>query len=161
MMGKIVSIRSFTAMFYHPAMHSQEALERNKSIVIRFNREVIEQGNEDAFRELIAADFVNRTAAPGMPNGPEGMLHTFNRVLRPALPDLTVTIHEQVAEGDKVTTRKTLSGTLRGPLLGVAATNERIQIEVIDIVRIENGRYAEHWGINNLPSVLAMLRGSG
>lgn len=145
-------------MFYDRAMHSRERLKQNKAVVVRFNREVIEQGSEDAFRELVAPDFVNRTAAPGMPNGPEGMLHTFNRVLRPALPDLTVTIHEQIAEGDKVTTRKTISGTQRGPLLGVEATNQRIQIEVIDIVRVENGRYQEHWGINTLPTVLALLR---
>lgn len=145
-------------MLYHWTMNSREALEQNKAIVTRFNREVIERGNEDAFRELVAEDFVNRTAPPGTPNGPDGLLYTFNRVLRPALPDLTVTIHEQLAEGDKVTTRKTISGTHRGPLLGVAATNQRIQIEVIDIVRIENGRYAEHWGINTLSTVLAALR---
>jgi predicted ester cyclase len=139
-------------------MQSHQRLDENKAVVIRFNREVIERGDESAFRELMAPDFLNRTAPPGMPAGPEGMLYMFNRVLRPALPDLVVTIHEQVAEGDKVTTRKTISGTHRGPLLGIDATNQRIQIEVIDIVRVENGRYAEHWGINTLPSVLAQLR---
>jgi predicted ester cyclase len=145
-------------MFYHRAMHERETLDKNKSTVVRFNREVIERGDENAFRELVAVDFVNRTAPPGTPDGPEGLLHVFNRVLRPALPDLTVTIHEQVAEGDKVTTRKTISGTLRGPLLGVDATNQRIQIDVIDIVRVENGRYVEHWGMSTLSAVLARLR---
>jgi predicted ester cyclase len=139
-------------------MDERETLERNKAIVVRFNRDVIEKGNEAAFRELMAPDFVNRTAHPGAPAGPEGMLHTFNGILRPAFPDLTVEIHDQVAEGDKVTTRKTLRGTHRAELFGIAATGRQVAIEVIDIVRVRDGRYVEHWGVNTLPVVLAKLR---
>jgi predicted ester cyclase len=141
-------------------MRDEEELQRNKAVVVRFNKEVIERGDEAAFRELMAPDFVNRTAPPGAPTGPEGMLNTFNRVLRPAFPDLSVEIHEQIAEGDKVTTRKTIRGTHRGDLFGVAPTGKSVAIEVIDIVRIADGRYAEHWGVNTLPSVLAALRGA-
>jgi predicted ester cyclase len=130
----------------------------NKAVVARFNKEVIERGDEAAFRELMAPDFVNRSAPPGMPSGPEGMLYTFNKILRPALPDLTVEIHDQVAEGDKVTTRKTIRGTHRGELLGVPATNKPVAIDVIDIVRVRDGRYVEHWGVNTLASALAQLK---
>ena len=137
----------------------EDVLKTNKAAVVRFNREVIEQGNEDSFRALVAPGFVNRTAPPGMSAGADGMLFTFKRVLRPAFPDLKVEIHDQVAEGDKVTTRKTLRGTHRGELLGIPATNEAVAIEVIDIVRLENGRYAEHWSVNTLGSVLSALRG--
>jgi predicted ester cyclase len=137
---------------------NEETLLANKSIVRRFNKEAIERGDEHTFSELMAPEFVNRTAAPGVPSGPDGMLHTFNRVLRPALPDLLVEIHEQIAEGDKVTTRKTIHGTHRGELFGIPPTNKRVAIDVIDIVRLENGRYVEHWGMNTLPAVLASLR---
>jgi predicted SnoaL-like aldol condensation-catalyzing enzyme len=58
-----------------------ETLTANKAVVVRFNKEVIEQGNEATFRELMAPEFVNRSAHPGAPTGPEGMLATFNRVL--------------------------------------------------------------------------------
>ncbi len=139
-------------------MTSEETAKLNKQVVARFNKEVIERGNEAVFRELMAPDYVNRTAAPGAPAGADGMIFTFNQVLRPALPDLTVEIHDQVAEGDKVVTRKTLRGTHRGTLLGVPATNRPVAIEVIDIVRLRDGRYLEHWGINTLQVVLAQLR---
>src|SRR5580704_10106487 len=135
----------------------EQTLRTNKTVVARFNKEVIEQGNEATFRELMAPDFVNRSAPPGAHTGPEGMLFTFNRVLRPAFPDLSVEIHDQVAEGDKVTTRKTIRGTHRGELFGIAPTGKGVEIDVIDIVRLDNGRYAEHWGVNTLPSVLAIL----
>ena len=75
---------------------ADEILRRNEAVVIRFNKKVIEKGDERAFQELMAQDFVNRAAAPGAPSGPEAMLATLNRVLRPAFPDLTVDIHDQL-----------------------------------------------------------------
>jgi steroid delta-isomerase-like uncharacterized protein len=135
-----------------------DLLRRNKELVIRFNKEVIERGDVDAFRQLMSPSFINRTAAPGAPSGPEGMLQTFNAILRPALPDLVVEIHDQIAEGDKVTTRKTIRGTHRGEFLGIPPTGKQVAIDVIDIVRLKDGQYVEHWGINSLSAVLAQLR---
>ena len=128
-----------------------------KAVVRRFNIEVIQEGNEAAFQALMAPGFVNHAAPPGAPNGPESMWNTFQNILRPALSGLTVSIHDQIAEGDRVTTRKTITGTHTGPLLGVPATGREVSISVIDIVRVQDGRYAEHWGLNTLPMVLADL----
>ncbi|SPL62383.1 ester cyclase [Ochrobactrum soli] len=128
-----------------------------KAVVRRFNIEVIQQGNEAAFHALMAPDFVNHAAPAGAGNGPESMWNTFQNILRPALSGLTVTIHDQITEGDKVTTRKTINGVHTGPLLGVPATGREVSISVIDIVRVQDGRYAEHWGLNTLPLVLAEL----
>ncbi|HZY48198.1 MAG TPA: ester cyclase [Devosia sp.] len=134
-------------------------LDRNKAVVRRFNERVIEALDEAAFRDLMAPGFVNHSAPPGAPTGADGMWNTFANVLHPAFPDLRVTIEDQVAEGDKVVTRKTIAGTHRGALMGIAPTGRAVSISVIDIVRIEDGRYAEHWGVNTLPAVLAQLRG--
>ena len=41
---------------------------------------------------------------------------------------------------------------------GVEATGRPIHIDVIDIVRVEEGRYAEHWGVNTLSTVIANLK---
>ena len=139
-------------------LNDEETRQANKATVLRFNKEVIEEGRDEVFQALMAPDFVNRTAPLGLPPGPEGMAIMFNQILRPAFPDLRVQIHEQIAEGDKVTTRKTLHGTHRGELMGIAPTGEPVTIEVIDIVRLKEGRYAEHWGVNTLASVLAQLR---
>jgi predicted ester cyclase len=139
-------------------MSHQDHLTANKEAVTRFNRDVIERGDPDAFRALVADTFVNRTAPPGAPAGPDGFRAFFEGVLRPAFPDLRVEIHDQIAEGDKVTTRKTLRGTHRGDLFGIPPTGRSVAIEVVDIVRLEAGRYVEHWGVNTFPSVLADLR---
>ena len=129
----------------------------NKEVVRRFNIEVIQNGSEAEFRALMSPHFVNHAAPQGMPNGPDSMWNTFQNVLRPALSNLRVTIHDQIAEGDKVTTRKTISGVHTGTLLGCPATGREVAISVIDIVRVEGGQYAEHWGLNTLSSVLTAL----
>ena len=135
----------------------QTTTEQNKSIVRRFNKEVIEQGNPDSFAALMDEQFINHSAPAGMDNGPKGMQYFFESILRPALPDVQVTIYEQVAEGDLVTTRKIISGTQTGVLLGIAPTGREISIDVIDIVRVKDGKYKDHWGITTLPSVMASL----
>lgn len=131
--------------------------DENKEVVRRFNIEVIQNGSEAAFHALMSPDFMNHATPPGMPQGPESMWNTFEKVLRPALSNLKVVIHDQIAEADKVTTRKTISGIHSGTLLGVPATGRELTISVIDIVRIEGGRYAEHWGLNTLSNVIATL----
>ncbi|PWC59690.1 ester cyclase [Azospirillum sp. TSH7] len=129
----------------------------NKELVRRFNIEVIQNGNEAAFNALMAPDFINHAAPQGMPNGPESMWNTFQNILRPALSGLRVIIHDQIAEGDKVTTRKTISGVHSATLAGIPATGRDVAIDVIDIVRVQDGKYAEHWGVNTLSNVLAAL----
>jgi predicted ester cyclase len=134
--------------------------EENKAVVRRFNKEVIEQCNFEAFNAIMHKDFINRTAPPGS-NGAEGMWHTFNTILKPAFPDLSVEIYDQVAEGDKVTTRKSIIGTHQGELMGISPTNRKVKIDVIDIVRLHDGKFVEHWGINTLQTVIAELKNKG
>ncbi|WP_263385512.1 ester cyclase [Granulicella arctica] len=134
------------------------SIESNKAAVRRFNLEVIQEGNKTSFNNLMAHNFINHSAPEGASNGPEGMWHTFQNILKPALSDLRVTIQDQIAEGDKVTTRKTITGIHEGVLLGIPPTHKQVVIDVIDVVRLENGRYAEHWGMNSLASVIAMLK---
>lgn len=93
-----------------------------------------------------------------MDNGPAGMIYFFNEILRPAMPDIHVTIHRQVFEGDLVTTRKTISGIQTRALLGIPATGRAVNIDVIDIVRVKDGKYLEHWGITSLSEVLSQLQ---
>ena len=137
-----------------------DSLEKNKAAVRKFNKEVIEQCNWETFNAIMDKDFINQTAPAGS-NGADGMWNTFNNILRPAFPDLKVEIYDQVAENDKVTTRKAIVGTHKGVLMGIAPTGRQIKIDVIDIVRLKNGKYFEHWGINTLQSVLAELKKEG
>ncbi|KNC17604.1 ester cyclase [Pantoea sp. RIT-PI-b] len=132
--------------------------EQNKAIVRRFNQQVIADGNRQAFEQLVAENFINRSAPAGAPNDRESLWHTFDQILRPAFSELQVQIEDQIAERDWVTTRKTIRGIHSGSLMGIAPTGLAVTIAVIDMVRIEAGKYAEHWGMNTLQAVINQLR---
>jgi predicted SnoaL-like aldol condensation-catalyzing enzyme len=120
--------------------------EQNKAIVTRFNKEFIEQGNLQAFEEIVAPDFVNRSAATlNIPAGRDGIKDYIMHVLRIALTDINVQIFDQIAEGDTVVTRKSISGLQVGEFLNKPATNQRITMHLIDIVTLKDGLYKEHW----------------
>ncbi len=65
---------------------------------------------------------------------------------RTAFPDLHFTIEALIAEGERVVFQCTLRGTHLGAFMGHAATGRSMVIGLIDIVRIVNGRFVEHWG---------------
>jgi steroid delta-isomerase-like uncharacterized protein len=134
-----------------------QTTEQNKAAVIRFNKEFIEAGNMETFAELVSNDLINHSAPAGAPNGPESMVYFIQGILKKGFPDLTVEILDQVAEGDKVTTRKTFRGTHSDDFMGIPPSQKKVTISVIDIIRLEDGKYAEHWGFSNLAEVMADL----
>ncbi|MHA4808076.1 ester cyclase [Flavitalea flava] len=131
--------------------------DQNKAIVIRFNKEVLEQGNRQTFDELIADEVINHEAPPGTSKGPDGMIHFLWDILRTGFPDIKVEILEQVAEKDLVTTRKRFTATHTGEIMGIPPSHKKVSIKVIDMIRLQNGKFIEHWGISNLQEVLAQL----
>jgi predicted ester cyclase len=137
--------------------YMQTQTEFNKSIVRRFNKEFIEEGKNDSLDILVAENFVNHTVKMGASKGKDGLIFLLDQVLRPAFPDIRVEIFDQVAEGDKVTTRKEIHATHKGQFMGIAATGKRVVIEIIDIVRLEGGKYIEHWSIMNMYGLLAQI----
>ena len=105
--------------------YMQHTTEQNKQLVIRFNKECIEKRDRKSFEELVAEDVVNHAAPPGTSQGPDGMIHFLQNILRTGFPDLSVEILEQVAEGDLVTTRKAIHATHSGDFMGIPPTGKR------------------------------------
>ncbi len=135
----------------------QTTTEQNKAAVLRFNKEFLEQGNVNAFNELISDDVVNHSAPLGSPSGPESMRYFLQNILRKGFPDMKVEIFDQVAEGDKVTTRKAIHATHLGEFMGIVASNKKVTIHVIDIIRLRDGKCVEHWGVSNLGEIITQI----
>jgi steroid delta-isomerase-like uncharacterized protein len=117
--------------------------EKNKALVLRLIDEAQSNGRFDVIDELLADDFVDHTPLPGVPPTRDGIKMLFG-YLRSAFPDLRVHVQEQIAEGEKVATRKVFEGTHRGEFLGAPPTERTISFEVIDILTFRDGRIAEH-----------------
>jgi hypothetical protein len=74
-------------------------------------------------------------------------------------PDFRATILDQVAEGDRVVTRKVFHGTHLGPFQGIPPTGRQVEIHLIDIVRVADGQIVEHWNSVDRLGLLAQLGG--
>ncbi len=112
------------------------------------------QGDLAAIDELFAADHVEHQV--GIEPGREGVKGSI-RYLRTAFPDLHLTIESTVADGDRVWTRISATGTHQGPFMGAPATGRLFRIDVIDIVRVVDGRIVEHWGVADRLSLVQQL----
>jgi steroid delta-isomerase-like uncharacterized protein len=133
-------------------------LEKNKAIINHFDEACIEQNNAAALDELVADHVINHAAQPGMPNGKDSF-HHFLDALHAGLSDIKVVALRQVAEHDLVVTHKVISGTHSGTFFGIPATGRPVSFEAIEIIRLEDGRYAEHWVQSNMAAVLGALQG--
>ena len=99
---------------------------------------------------LVAADHVGHLPI-GDHYGPEGVRIDV-AAYRAAFPDLSVTLEDLLADGDKVVRRFTLRGTHRHPFLGVPATREPVVLRGIAIDRLVDARLVESWvQIDGLP----------
>ncbi|HTF28997.1 MAG TPA: ester cyclase [Flavitalea sp.] len=120
--------------------------EKNKSLVTRAVKEIWNEGNYNNLEEFISADFVAYSSSPGEEDvhGYEGAKYYFTQ-LRNAFPDLHFTITDQIAEGDKVVTHWTASGTHKGEFKGIPPTGKKFAVTSIDIERIVDGKVTECW----------------
>jgi steroid delta-isomerase-like uncharacterized protein len=130
--------------------------EANKAAVRRFVEGYQTGADEAVADELIADDFVNHAEVPGVPNDKQGVKILFAGFHR-AFPDFLAEIHEQVAEGDLVVTRKTFHGTHRGDLMGIPPTGRPVAFDVIDIVRMRDGQIVEHWNVVDQMGLMRQL----
>jgi steroid delta-isomerase-like uncharacterized protein len=122
----------------------------------RFYDEVIGGGNLDLIDELSTEDFVDHEEFPGQPSGREGVKY-FVTAMRDAFPDIKADIGLTLESGDLAAAQVTFRGTHKGEFMGVPATETAVEIETIDIIRIEDGKCAEHWGVTDNMALMQQL----
>ncbi len=122
-----------------PVTHPRTAT----SLAHRF-AEVLNGGDVERLDELVDDDYVNhnRYAGPGR----QGVKDVFAALLA-ALPDLTVTVEDAFAAagGDRVAARITYRGTFTAPYMGLEPTGQPVTMTTIDLWRVDDGRFVEHW----------------
>jgi predicted ester cyclase len=123
-------------------------LERNKELAARLYLEVFGAGNLDAADEILTPDSVSH--GPGTP--PTQGTDSIKRqalLLRTAIPDLAVTLEDQLGETDLVASRWLGSGTNTGdlplPTGSLPPTGNQIAFAEIRIDRFSGDRIVESW----------------
>ncbi len=117
--------------------------QENKVLVRRFFE--LLGHNQRVPEELLGPGFTYHVA--GSP--PKDLSATQQRMAMfgAASSDARHVEEDMVAEGDKVAFRTRLEMTHSGEFMGIAATYRQISIVEMGIMRIEDGKIAEMWGL--------------
>ncbi len=114
----------------------------NADTIRAFIEDVLNQGRWERMNDLIHEDFIELDPLPGQQQGREGLKAVLVG-MRTAFPDIHWAVSEQIAEGDKVVTRFTWTGTHRDTFLGIPATGKRVEVKGVVIDRLGAGKMAD------------------
>jgi len=125
-------------------------IESNKALVRRYAKEVFGIGDVALSDELLAPDYVHYSRSSGVTPNREGRKELV-RLLHEAFGDMHLTIHDMVAEGDRVALRWTISGRHVGEYMGAAPTGKEVTWTGMSIHRVKGDQIAETWDrVDNL-----------
>jgi steroid delta-isomerase-like uncharacterized protein len=117
----------------------------NGKIVEKFINSVFIKHDFSLLGEIMRDDYIQHNA--DVAQGKAGFVAFFEKTFK-AMPDFKYTIKKIVAEGDIVMAYCTSSGThTGGEWLGLPPSGNRLDFDVVDIFRIQDGKIAEHWDV--------------
>ncbi|MGA2110051.1 MAG: ester cyclase [Syntrophorhabdales bacterium] len=117
---------------------------RNKELVESFVNEVFIKHDMSHLERFLRKDYIQHN--PDVPQGREGFKQFFETCFQ-GVPDFSYTLKKIVAEDDLVFIYCTTTGTHKGVWIGMAGTGNKLDFDVVDMFRIQDGLIAEHWDV--------------
>ncbi len=116
----------------------------NNAVAVRMFEGAWNKGDFSVIDELIKADAIDHSPL-GSEKGSEGFKNIIG-MFRGAMPDLKMSIEDEVYSGDRVVHSWKIQGKHTGsPLFGVPPAGKDLTLTGITIVRLEDGKIAERW----------------
>jgi predicted ester cyclase len=109
-----------------------------------------------AIDEVVDPDVRIGTPLPVEATGAEALKQVWAILLR-AYPDLHVAVEDVIAEGAKLVSRNTVTGTNQGEYMGRPPTGKPVAYHEIFIFEFDHGRVVETWGVVDVLSQLRLL----
>ncbi len=131
--------------------------ETNKAVVTRYLEQVWNKGRLDLMEEFFVEDVVlhNIQKAPGL-DGRDSLKAVIG-MTRESMPDIQFTLHDVIAEGDKVVLHWSYKATHQGEMMGIPATGKQLTTSGAGIFRLANDRFVEVWNFPDNLSVMQQL----
>ena len=104
--------------------------------------EMLNTHNPDLVDSFVATDYRNHNAF--VDDGREAN-RQFWAGFFAALPDLTATMEDLIVSGDRVVGRFVYRGTHLGEFMGIPPSGRPVEMRSIDIWRVADGLFVEHW----------------
>jgi predicted ester cyclase len=130
----------------------------NEQICRAIIERAFNNGDLDSLEAFVAHDIVEHQE--GATSGIDG-LRTLITDLRTQASDLHLEIEDTATSGDTVWFRIHATGTNDGPMWGRPPTGRPIDITVMDVMRVADGRMVEHWGVADRLAVLKQIGAMG
>jgi steroid delta-isomerase-like uncharacterized protein len=115
-------------------------LEKSRGIF----EEVWNQKRVEKIDELVATDYIHHDVLSPDQQGIDAYKQ-FVHLYRNAFPDIHFKIEDEIADGDTVVIRWTVTGTHNGDLPGLPRTGKAISVTGITIARLSDGKFVEAW----------------
>ncbi len=128
----------------------------NRECLEDFYQVVFNRGDIEAADRYIDSSLVDHAPWPGHPATRAGFKAGLAE-MRGGFPDLNVTVERMISQDDLVVAHQKLSGTHLGEFMGIPASGKTFSIEAIDIVRMQDGRVIEHWGVLDSAAMAAQI----
>lgn len=126
----------------------------NINAVRKLYDEVLNQNKPELLPALLSEDTVLHTATEE--RGIAAYRALTDR-LRTGFAEMHFTIHDLIANGDRVVVRWSMNAKHHGPFAGIPATGKRVEQRANVIYRMENGKIAESWAQMDRLGVLQQL----
>lgn len=141
--------------------------EENKAIVRRLTEEAYGRGDLAVVDELVAPNCIYHSVSGDDPQKRDReWVKRIIRQLHDAIPDVTITVEDMLAEDDRVVTRVVERGTSQGDLpwgprgTVLKATGRPVEFGGIAISRIADGQIVEDWEVMDFPRLWSQLGAS-
>jgi steroid delta-isomerase-like uncharacterized protein len=116
-------------------------MSEKRSVARRYYEDFMSAGGSlDLADELMTPDVVFHN--PISPDGIHGLeaYKEFGQRWYTGFPDRIFTVDDEVAEGDQIAIRFTITGTHLGPFAGTQPTGNRIEVHGMNLFRLEGGK---------------------
>jgi steroid delta-isomerase-like uncharacterized protein len=128
--------------------------EQNKAVVRGYIEQVWNGRRPDLLDQYMAEDIVHHDS-PGLTD--RKSIQDFIATTQNSFPDFRIRIEAEIAEGDLVVLRQTMSGTQQGEFMGLPASGKQFSMIGVYIFRIAGGKIAELWGLSNSLGMMQQL----
>jgi steroid delta-isomerase-like uncharacterized protein len=120
--------------------------------------DIFERGAADELSTVFEPDFIEHDELPGTTATGRELVAEWLTMSNAAFPDARYRIESIAATGDEVVVRVRFTGTHRGEFLGIPATGRKVDVLLMDWVRIgPTDRVAEHWGAMQESKLMSQL----
>ena len=150
----IVGCQDKEAMAELEAMKAQATVEEQNIALVKRQYEAWNSGDVEAFKEVFSPDYVFHSMS-----GDQSLEQNLE-LLEPQMvgfPDRAFSVEDIFAKGDKLVSRVIFKGTHEGEFQGIPATGKKVEVNGIEIWRVENGKIVESWAVGDALSLFKQL----